>query len=198
VLTKYLEVMRTKNRAVRANREKSCLSACYTWLLLQEESGVRLNPCAGIKRNPESKRTRYVTDDELSAMMRTLHDAPAQSKGSAKSVRALLMLVYRTLQRPEDILRWTPQNIIEMNGKRVIRSPQQKLKGRTDVVVYLEVTPEIEGILDELGACMNSLMPLIHRRDGHPYTYSGLTAIMQRYRTKAQKLRPRMESCWFY
>jgi len=195
---KYLEIMRSKNRAVRANREKSCLSACYTWLLLQEESGVRLNPCAGIKRNPESKRTRYVTDDELAVLMRVLRDAPLQSKGSAKAVRALMMLVYRTLQRPEDILGWTAENIIEMNGKRVIRSQPNKLKGRTNVVVHLEVTPDVEEILIELNVDVNSKMPMIHRRDGHQYTYSGLNAIMQRYRTKAQKLRLGMEPFGFY
>lgn len=119
-------------RAVRANREKAALSVMFTWLTRKGYAGVRTNPGAGIKRNRETKCERYVENDEMAA---TLTDAPVH-------VWALSHLVHRTLQRPEDILAWTPRNITDASGQfvRIIRRRQ----GKTGATVDIEVKPEIE------------------------------------------------------
>jgi hypothetical protein len=64
----YLRDCAKAGRAVRGNREKGALSSCFGWLLREKKvDGLRTNPClrsAGVQRNPEAKRARYVTDDE--------------------------------------------------------------------------------------------------------------------------------------
>ncbi len=169
-------------RAVRANREKACLSSMFTWLIRKGHAGVKSNPCIGVRRNPERKRARYVDDAEMRA---TLAKAPVQ-------VWALAELVYRTLQRPEDIITWTVRNIVERttaDGRavKVIRNEQSKVTAGASKVVDIEVTPELAEILarlkvDSLSAKNKNLaaMTLLHRRDGKAYTYDGLCAMLKR------------------
>lgn len=179
-IAQYLDIGAELGRPVRANREKSCLSACFTWMIRTGQGGVTRNPCTGVRRNPESKRARYVEHWEIEAVL-----GPAP-----KTVRALAMLIYRTLQRPEDIITWTRANLVEKREpdgttKRVIRNDQ----GKTGVIVDIEITPDIEAILAELkaykGASTGPGMPLIHRLDGNAYTYDGLSAMLKRYIAKA-------------
>ena len=179
-VAQYLDIGAELNRAVRANREKACLSAMFSWCIRNGHAGVGSNPCIGIRRNPETKRDRYVEHWEIETVLGT---AP-------KTVRALAMLVYRTLQRPEDIITWTRANLVEKREpdgtiKRIIRNDQ----GKTGVIVDIEITPDIDAILAELkvygGAITGPGMPLIHRRDGRAYTYDGLSAMLKRYIAKA-------------
>lgn len=183
-VAQYLDINAQLGRPIRANREKACLSACYTWLIRTGQGGVDKNPCIGIRRNKETKRERYVEHWEIEQVL-----TPAP-----KAVRCLAMLIYRTLQRPEDILTWTTRNLVrkqEAGGasKRIIRTTQ----GKTGAVVDIEITPEIDTILAELrvtgtGAITGPGMPLIHRGDGKGYTYDGLSAMLKRYIAKANGL----------
>lgn len=187
----YLDTGLELGRGVRANREKATLSVMFTWLIRKGFAGVKTNPCTGIKRNKETKRERYVENEEMHA---TLADAPVQ-------VWALAHLVYRTLQRPEDIICWTPRNITERRdagGKvvRIIRTQQ----GKTGAQVDIEVTLEIDGIFAKLKAAparkadakkgldkIVTGMTLIHRRDGKPYSYDGLCAMLKRRQAAVRK-----------
>jgi integrase len=188
-VAEYLDTGLQMNRAVRANREKACLSAMFTWLIRTGQGGVKLNPCIGVKRNRETKRERYVEDDEMHA---TLAVAPVQ-------VWALAELVYRTLQRPEDIIGWTPRTITERRAAdgrlvRIIRNDQ----GKTGKIVDIEVTPEIDAVLAKLktpapkkadGKAQPKVvtgLTLIHRRDGKPYSYDGLCAMLKRQQAKVR------------
>lgn len=183
-VAQYLDIGAELGRPVRANREKACLSACFTWLIRTGQGGIISNPCIGIKRNKETKRDRYVEHWELEKVL----------KPAPKAVRGLAMLIYRTLQRPEDILSWTTRNIVkklEPNGrhKRIIRTTQ----GKTGTLVDIEISPEIDAILKELrvtddGTLAGPGMPLIRRADGQGYTYSGLNAMLRRYTDKANGL----------
>lgn len=184
---KYLEMGALGGRPVRANREKACLSAAFTWMMLQPDSGVKVNPCLGVKRNPEFKRERYVEHDEYHAVC----------KIAVRQVRGFMALVYRTLQRPEDIITWTPADIInkrEPDGsiRRVIRNDQ----GKTGKIVDIAVTPDIDAILRDLrmeGAVTGPGMTLIHKMDGHAYTYDGICGMLRRYIRKLK-----LESFGFY
>ena len=178
-VAQYLDLGAANDRPVRANREKACLSACFTWLIRTGEGSVKVNPCIGIRRNKETPRERYVEHAEYQ---------PVRKK-AVRQVRGLMDLIYRTLQRPEDIITWTPANIIqkrEPDGsiRRVIRNDQ----GKTGRVVDIGITPEIDSILKDLrvdGAATGPGMTLIHRMDGEPYTYDGLCGMLRRYITKA-------------
>lgn len=173
-VAEYLDIGAKTDRAVRANREKACLSACFSWMRRKAETGVKLNPCLGIARNPEKKRERYVEHDEYELMLCHV----------AKPVRALMELVYRTLQRPEDIVEWGPSNIVrkrEPDGteRRVLRTRQ----GKTDVTVDILLSPDIEAVLDDLqppGAALGPGSTFLRTRKGKPYTYSGLSSMFRR------------------
>lgn len=185
----YLDKGAETGRAVRANREKAALSVFFSWMMRAQAArpaGVKSNPCAGVRRNPESKRQRYVEDAE---MLETLAQAPVQVWGLAQ-------LVYRTLQRPEDVITWTPRNITtrrDSGGKqvRILRVSQAKARrAGPPKIVDIEITPEIDAILTRLKAPLPKKgkkpsavitgLTLIHRRDGHPYTYDGLCSMLKR------------------
>lgn len=175
----YLDLGAAANRAVRANREKACLSAAFSWMIRQPTSGIRSNPCKGVRRNPETKRDRYVEDAEFHAV----------DKLAVQSVSCLMHLIYRTLQRPEDIITWDSKNIIRKVEQGVVKRVIRNQQNKTDAVVDIEITPEIDAILKRLWGETGLPfvgMPLIHTQKGKAYTYSGLNAMLQRYR-KASK-----------
>ncbi len=173
----YLNIGAENGRPVRANREKAALSSCISWLIRTGSvDGLVVNPClraSGIKRNTEKKRDRYVTDEEYRAVYAV---AP-------KQVQAMMTLVYRTLQRPEvDVLEWTLANIVNKDGRRVLRNKQSK----TGKVVDIALSAEIDALVKELSGAVPVLrQPLIHTRNGDPYTYDGLSAMLKRAIKKA-------------
>ena len=79
-------------------------------------------------------------------------------------------MICRTLQRPEDIILWSRRHIVhyrEPDGRivKVIRNDQDK----TDAVVDIAITPEIESLLKELlpgGFDTVSNTTFTHRDDG--------------------------------
>ena len=93
-------------------------------------------------------------------------------------------LIYRTLQRPEDIIEWGPANLVKKREpddsvQRVIRNDQAK----TGKVVDIRVSADIERILASLapeGVLVGPGMPFIHTRTGEPYTYSGISSMFRR------------------
>jgi integrase len=110
-----------------------------------------------------------------------------------RKAKALMDLIYRTLQRPEDVIAWTPANIVfktEPDGtrRRIIRTRQ----GKTGAVVEIAITPEIDAIFTELKTGEEALtgpgMPLIHTSHGKPYSYDGLCSMLKRAIAKANGL----------
>lgn len=171
-IAEYLDLGVQNDRPVRANREKACLSACFSWLIRTGQADITINPCIGIRRNKETQRKRYVENIEY----QTARNA------SSKQVRATLDLVYRTLQRPSDVIRWTKKNIVlktDPDGSvtKIIRSVQSK----TGAIVDIAITPEIENIFEELQVNkLKSDETIIRRNDGRPYTFSGLHSMLKR------------------
>lgn len=177
----YLTIGAADKRPVRANREKAALSSCISWLIRTGKiDGLVINPCmrsSGIKRNNEKKRERYVTDAEYRDVFA---QAPLQ-------VQAMMELTYRTLQRPEsDIIYWTVANLPKKNGKRIIRNAQNK----TNKTVDIEIAKDLEPLIDRLvGDIPQIKRPLICTNTGKQYTYDGLSSMLKRAITKANKAR---------
>jgi hypothetical protein len=94
---------------------------------------------SGIKRNPESKRERYVTHDEY----RDVHaEAPDQ-------VRAMMDLTYRTLQRPEsDILGLDSRQSGEKGRETYLARQSSQGKGNNRAhVVDIALSPDLDALL---------------------------------------------------
>ena len=166
-IAEYLELGLKNNRAVRANREKAALSSCMTWMISKGHGDLLVNVCRAVKRNPESARDRYIEDDEYHAVF--------DKCGPAK--KAWAELIYRTLQRPSDILKWTRSCISESGGVKHLSFRQSKT-GRS---LKIGLTPQLEKLLeDSWKARKKQSNFLVAREDGHAYTESGLASMFRR------------------
>jgi len=130
-----------------------------------------------VQRNPETPRERYVTDEEYLAVW----------EEASRSVRLMMALSYRTLQRPEsDIILWDSSIIVRREGAKMLKFRQHK----TGQEMLIRVTPEIDELLpgDE-GNVTRLREPLVQRLDGTHYTYTGLYGMLQDARAVANERR---------
>jgi integrase len=174
---------------VQANHELSLLSAMYAWLIeTGKVKGLTANPVKLVKRFSLKAKERYVEDHEY----RPVYGI------AQRSVCMALELVYRTLQRPGDILALPPAAVrtktVSGLATRVLTVEQSKT-GRT---VDIEITPALDAALhmltpegQQLGALrltasVTKLVPtLVHDLAGTAYTDDGLGAMLRRYCKKA-------------
>jgi integrase len=85
---------------VRANREKSLLSAI--WNFARDKGYTDLpNPCAGIKGFAEEGRKVYIEDTEFEAVW----------QAADACLRDAMDLAYLTGQRPADVLSWSEDDV---------------------------------------------------------------------------------------
>lgn len=176
-VARYLDIGVEAGRGVRANRERAALSAMFTWMVRNGHGGVAVNPCRGVRRNPETPRERYVDDAEYTPVLASV---PAP-------VRAAMQLAYLTLQRPSDILGWTRANIQHRTVGGVQKRVLAVRQGKTGRSVDIEVTGPLAAVLEPLAA-KAGLRTLVHtikgQETGLRYTESGLTATMRRHQRK--------------
>lgn len=177
-VARYLEIGAANNRPVRANRERATLSSCMSWMCRSTMGGLQINPCmrhAGVVRNAEAARERYVTNEEYLAVY---WRAPP-------TVKLLMELTYRTLQRPEsDIIRWTASALRNKAAERVLHFRQ----GKTGRLVDILVAGRLEEVLDQaVGEVPQLRQPIVHRRDGDDYTYKGISSMLRRVIVKVRK-----------
>jgi integrase len=184
-VTEYLEIGQQADRAVRANRERACLSSCMSWMLRSNMGGLAVNPCmraSGVKRNSETQRDRYVTDAEYNAVY--LASPPA--------VRLMMELVYRTLQRPEiDILGWTPAIIRAKGDGKVLRFKQGKTKQPMDIALTGRLAELVVAAVGEVPVLHQ---PIVHTTAGSAYTYDGLSSMLKRAQVKVRATVPALRS----
>ena len=170
----YLELGAQLERATRANREKAALSACFTWLCGSGQGEVTINPCfrvSGVMANRETKRERYVDDDEMRAVLNP-------SIAPSPMVRALAGLIYRTLQRPSDIQKWNESNIKVRNGVRVLSFTQSKTRKQLDI----RITQEVDDLLAMARGNRTIVgMTYIHKGNGKAYAEKSLSTMFRGY-----------------
>lgn len=166
-------------RPVPANRERAFLSSCISWMIRTGKvADLVVNPCmraSGVRRNPESKRERYVGHDEY----RATYDA------GNRAVRLAMELVYRTLQRPEvDVLAWTPANVRSKDGGKVLHFRQSK----TGKLIDIALTGQLGALVAEaVGEVPKLHQPILHTLKGEAYTYDGLSAMLKQAQAKVRK-----------
>ncbi|MGV3679704.1 MAG: tyrosine-type recombinase/integrase [Acidovorax sp.] len=179
----YLDIGVKQERAVRANREKACLSSCLSWLMRTGKTPMlKTNPCmqaAGTQSNPEKVRERYVTNEEYMAAY----------NAAGTQVRLLMELTYQTLQRPEsDIINWTPAILARdtHTQHRVLEFVQAKTQRRVKIAMNerLELL-----MLRAVGTKPQMDQPLVHTLKGERYTYTGISSMLTAAIKKANKER---------
>lgn len=157
---------RAQDAPRHVRNEMACLSAAMAYAV---ESGRALsNPCREVKRPRKTRRERLITNEEYIAVY--------SSAGPA--VRRAMALAVRTLALPADILALGPRNILwRPNGERVLRFA----RGKTRVVVEIEIVGELAKIIDECLAASVVRSTFVHREDGERYTTDGLTSMFRRH-----------------
>ncbi|MEJ7685675.1 MAG: integrase [Variovorax sp.] len=183
-VTDYLDIGKKTGRGVRANRERACLSSCMSWMLRNNHGAIKVNPCmraSGVQRNAETERSRYVTHEEYWAVF----DA------ANRTVRLMMELVYRTLQRPEiDVLGWTPANVVHKAGKPVLRFIRQ------------DEAPDDIGLDGQFGEIVTHAIgevpvlhqPIVHTLKGTAYTYDGISAMLKQAQDRVRQKVPALAS----
>lgn len=156
-----------KRGNVAGNRERALLSAVYGHL---KNAGIYdgENPAAGLRRrNEEKPRKRYVTDDELKALI----DA------ASKRMRLLLRLAYITGMRQADIL-----------ALRLTAAREDGLwfkVQKTGAEQLIEWTDELRAIWREAAGHRIGDQVVFPARGGEGYTSSGFRATFRKLREKA-------------
>jgi integrase len=182
-VSEYLAIGDQANRAVRANRERACLSACISWMLRSNHGGLLVNPCmrkSGVQRNAETERDRYVTHEEYNAVFEV----------AGRAVRLMMELTYRTLQRPEsDIIGWTTSNVVMKGHERVLRFEQHKTRAAVDIALTGRLGELVRGALGDVPVLHQ---PIVHSLRGEKYSYSGLSAMLKRAQAQVRKANPQL------
>lgn len=180
----YLDKGAELGRPVPANRERACLSSMISWLLRRDDCplGLAVNPCmrgSGVKRNPETKRERYVDHAEYREVFAC----------AGRAVRLMMELTYRTLQRPDsDILRWDRREVVKVrDGRRVLDFKQ----GKTGRRMLIAFSPELDALIpaESKVVKLHEPDPIVRTLAGEFYTYDGLSAMLKRAIAAANKKR---------
>ncbi len=159
-----------KRPAIAANREKSLLSALFSFAI--RKGLCSDNPCRLVKRNTEKPRDRYVHDTEFSAVYKL---APAPVKCAMEIARL-------TGLRLGDILRLRLQDV-KNDGLYV----QTRKTGK---MLIFELTPELSAVIAQaktLGPKKVRGFSLIVNRSGARYTLDGFSTAWQKLMAKAMK-----------
>ncbi len=180
-IEEFLDIGLAAGRAVQSNREKACFSAFMSWLIRRNViKGLIVNPClkgSGVKRNPESKRERYVTHDEYREVFAV----------ATRAERLLMELTYRTLQRPEsDIIGWQTTNVIMESGRRKLVFRQNK----TGTPHKIALSPALDELLKQPEGTVRPLRaPLVATLKGDHYSYDGISSMLRRSIAEANRRR---------
>jgi len=161
----YAYVVKRGNYA--GNRERGLLSAVYAHL---GRSGVfnGQNPAGGMRfRNPEKPRKRYVTDEELHALL----------AAASPRMRNLFSFAYLTGMRQADVI-----------GLRLTAATDEGIAytmQKTGEAHLIAWTDELRALWKEAARSRIGAQPLFLARDGIAYKSSGLQAATRRIAKRA-------------
>jgi integrase len=143
-----------KAAKTRANREISLLSHVINFA---RDAGLTdmANPCAGVKRNKETGRDRYLDDAELAAIY---------AKGDDE-LRDALDLLLLTGQRPGDV--------VQMKRADIVGGDLRVKQGKTGTKVRIKVQGELAAAIKRMNARKREAtgVYLVQDQNGQPLTY---------------------------
>ena len=155
---------------VAANREITFLSSMFSYAM--RWGWCKFNPCTGVRRNTEKRRTRYITNDELKLLM----------ENASEQLACIIELAYLTAVRKSDLLR-IRLNDLQADGLHVLPTKTQDSTGQSMVFSY---TPRLRDVLNRSKKLRRraSSMYLFATRNGTPHTTSGFNSAWRRLKSK--------------
>ncbi|MEE9492203.1 MAG: tyrosine-type recombinase/integrase [Gammaproteobacteria bacterium] len=164
-IARYLDQRMAK---VSANREITFLSSMYQYAM--RWGWCILNPCTGIRRNTEKKRTRYITDKELQTLI-DVADRP---------IAVIIEVAYLTGLRKSDLLN-IRLNDIKPEGLFVTPQKTQDSNGS----MVFSHSPKLQSALAHAKLLRKgSIGHLFTTRHGKQRTISGFNSSWRRLKEK--------------
>ena len=163
----YLDQRESK---VAANREITFLSSMFSYAM--RWGWCKFNPCTGVRRNTEKKRTRYITDDELKLL----------KSEASEQMACIIEVAYLTAIRKSDLLK-IRINDLQTDGLHVLPAKTQNSTGQ---VMLFSYTPRLLEALNRARKLRRraSSMYLFATRDGTPHSTSGFNSAWRRLKIK--------------
>jgi len=153
---------------ISANREIAVLSIVWNWARAKGLTD-KANPCVGIERNPESPRTRYVTNEEFQEVWNR----------ASTELQDAMDLALLTSQSPSDILRLTRQDVRD----GILWLGRRKTQKKLGLRVEGRLKEVLERILNRPRTVPS--MYLISDKNGQPLTIYQLDDRFQKAKGKA-------------
>jgi integrase len=168
-----------RSSAVAANREIAVLSAIFNW---SRASGLTdaSNPCAGIRRNVETGRDRYITDAEFRCLM---------THAGRQDLRDAMLLAYYSGQRPGDVLRMEWAHI--RDGALWV---QQK---KTGAFLRIDIVGELAEVIEEIRKRPVMGRAIVVSAAGRPVAYNTLNDLYTAARRRAAAELPAIKTIQF-
>ncbi|AHK20968.1 integrase [Yersinia similis] len=175
-IRKYMDKRGAKSR-VQANREKSFMSRVFRWGY--ERGKVKLNPCQGVKQFKEKVRTRYITDEEYTALYDT---APSV-------VKVAMELAYLCCTRQADILDMKKGQLLE-SGILI----QQSKTGVAQIKAWIPRLHEVIRLASTLPLNRGVVsIYLLHQQSGSRFTRDSFNAHWMKAKKAATMKYPELE-----
>lgn len=163
-----LSYLERRTAKISANREIAVLSIVWNWA---RGKGLtdKANPCAGIEKNPESARTRYVNDAEYTEVY-------GRAEYVLKDSMDLLLL---TSHNPTDIMRLTKHDLAD--GTLWVR------RGKTGKKVRFRIQGRLKTVLERILARPRAVSSvyLIADEEGQPLNIYKLNRLFRAAKGKA-------------
>jgi integrase len=156
-----------RSAKVAANREITFLSSMYQYAM--RWGWCESNPCTGIRRNAEKRRTRYITDIELDTLINT----------ASKKMAVIIEIAYLTAMRKSDLLA-IRINDIKPDGLYVRPSKTMDSSGTSMV---FNMTPKLKAAVLK-AMRKDAIGHLFTNTQGNPYTISGFNSVWRRLKIK--------------
>jgi integrase len=167
---RYLD-MRGKTAKISANREFALLSHVFSYAI--RWGSIKLNPCTGVKKFSENKRSRNVTDEEFLAVM----------TAATYPIKHAMNLTYMMGLRPTEVLKLKRSNIRDEGLYVDITKTKKGAKGK--IVEWSEPLKKLVTELSHMNKYKISHLDfLLCNRVGQPYTPDGFTTMWKRHMNK--------------
>jgi integrase len=155
-----------------ANRALSLLRQVFA--LAVEWQLVDSNPCIGIRRLPEKKRGRYISDEEYRAIYAQAGDR----------LQVIIDLLYLTGQRVRDVL---SIRYADLTDDGIVFEPE-KTSSSTGVGFTVQWTPELRLTVERAKGLYGNVraLTLLHGRTGRPPDYRTVALQWEKARSRAK------------
>jgi integrase len=164
--TDIAQYLQRRTKSVQANREMALLSSVYNHAM--RLGHAKENPCRGVRRNRESRRTRLPTPAELAALL----------MAASPSMRLMIMLSLATGMRKKDLIEI---QIADLSDRGI-----EVRTSKTGAPICFTWTPEIRALCDQARGNRNLGPLFISPRARRAHKASGLDKTWDRLRIRAR------------